>query len=100
LPAQTVAHAPQCCGFELWSMHTPLQVKPPPGQAHLPAMQDSLPGHCVPQLPQLLLLVCKSTHAPPPKAPHWLKPASHVQALFVHTPRGEVQFALDRHCTQ
>jgi hypothetical protein len=101
VPVQAFPHFPQCSGLDR-SMQMPLHTSPPPGQPHLPAEQTSSIGHCVPHAPQWLVSVCKSKQPPgPPKLPpHCVRSASQVQALLAQTPRGVVQFVLDRHATQ
>jgi hypothetical protein len=44
------------------STHCPLHDICPLGHVHCPALQDSPPLHCRPQLPQWLLFVRVSTH--------------------------------------
>jgi hypothetical protein len=63
--SQMCPQVPQLEGSDDFSTHTPLQSLVPLGQMQLFAAQDAPVGHRRPHMPQFVVLVVKSTHAPP-----------------------------------
>ena len=69
---------------ELLSMHVPLQLWKPAGQAHTLAWHVIPPAHAVPQTPQWLGSEERSTHVAAVPVPHRVCPVGHLQTPATH----------------
>jgi hypothetical protein len=80
-PAEQVTpHFPQCSEFELVLTHELPHAVLPAGQPQLPFEQACPPLHLVPQEPQELPVVCKSTQASPQR----MRPVGQGSVFAMH----------------
>lgn len=69
------------------AQHWAPQSAPPEGHTHTPAAHVCPAPHGVPHVPQLVLLLFRSTQAPPQFISPGLQPAAHCPALHTMPPQ-------------
>jgi hypothetical protein len=74
-------HVPQFALLVCRSAQTPLQSVVPEAHAQVPPLQTRFPEQIWPQKPQLVLSVCRSTHALPQRARFEEQFGEHVPML-------------------